>query len=208
MKRRIRPDLLNRIRAIDSSSRTTGQATYIASAGFSAVGIYLRSDRCSVGMITELHNVGLRVWTIYEKGYPTSDSYFSASKGTVDGKADAAFARSMGQPAQTQIYATVDYDPDALNVSGPTINGRISDYMKGFQTAIGSYDYVASVYGSGRTCRILMDNGLAKTGWLSQSEGFAEYESFKPQARMLQLSQVNSSWDADDIADSEVVGLW
>jgi len=191
--------------AIDSSSKTTGQAKNIAAAGYGAVGVYLRSDRCNVAMITELHGAGLLVWSIYEKGYPTSDDYFSAGKGTSDGKAAAAFAQSMGQPKGGQIYATVDYDPDVSAVNGP-----ISDYMTAFQAAIKPAGYVPSVYGSGRTCRILMANpkGLARTGWLAQSTGFAEYKKFKPLAGIVQLPRINNSWDGDDIPSPKVAGLW
>src|SRR5947199_7182887 len=99
------------MKAIDSSAKTTGQADNLAVAGYGAVGVYLRSDRCTSAMIAELHNAGLKVWSVYEKGYPTSDGYFSASKGTSDGNAAATFAESMGQPKETQIYAAVDYDP-------------------------------------------------------------------------------------------------
>jgi len=53
-----------------------------------------------------------------------------------------------------------------------------------------------------------MANGLAKTGWLAQSTGFAEYHAFKPKAGIVQLPQINNSWDGDDIPDPLVVGLW
>jgi hypothetical protein len=196
------------MKAIDSSVKTTGQASKLAAAGVGAVGVYLRSDRCSAAMLAELHEAGLKVFSIYEKGFPISDAYFSAAKGTSDGTAAAAFAKSMGQPKDSQIYPAVDYDPDDSNSSGPTINGRISDYMKAFQAAINPAGYVASVYGSGRTCRILLAKGLAKTGWLAQSTGFAEYKIFKPKAGILQLAPINSNWDGDDIPDPKVVGLW
>src|SRR5215467_1482723 len=124
------------MKAIDSSSKTTGQAKKLAAAGYGAVGVYLRPDRCTAAMLAELHNVGLKVWSIYEKGYPTSDAYFSAAKGNSDGIAAATFAKSVGQPKGTQIYATVDYDPDDSDASGPTITGPISAYMKAFQSAI------------------------------------------------------------------------
>jgi hypothetical protein len=114
----------------------------------------------------------------------------------------------MEQPAGTQIYAAVDYDPDDSDASGPTINGPISTYMKAFQAAIQPAGYLASVYGSGRTCRILMANGLAQTGWLTQSTGFAEYSIFKPRAGIVQLPVINDNWDGDDIPDPTVVGLW
>jgi hypothetical protein len=196
------------MKGIDSSSKTTGQAKNLAAAGYGAVGIYLRPDRCTAAMIAELHSAGLKVWSTYEKGYPTSDAYFSASQGAKDGKAAAAFAKSMGQPKGSQIYATVDYDPDDSDPSGPTINGRISDYMKEFQVTINPAGYVVSVYGSGRTCRILLAKGLAKTGWLTQSPGFAEYKKFKPVAGIVQLPRINNSWDGDDIPNPGVVGLW
>src|SRR5260370_33116140 len=114
------------MKAIDSSAKTTGQGGNLAAAGYAAVGVYLRSDRCTAGMIAELHTAGLQVWSVYEKGYPTSDVYFSAPKGTSDGTAAATFAKSMGQPKGTQIYATVDYDPDDSDPTAPTISGPIS----------------------------------------------------------------------------------
>jgi len=159
-------------------------------------------------MIEELHNAGLKVWSIYEKGFPTSDDYFSAAQGSTDGNRAAAFATLIGQPKGTQIYAAVDYDPDDSNPQGPTINGPISAYMTAFQAAIEPGEYLASVYGSGRTCRILLANGLAKTGWLAQSTGFAEYNLFKPRAGIVQLPEINDNWDGDDIPDPTVVGLW
>jgi hypothetical protein len=85
------------VKALDTSSETIGQAKKIAAAGCGAVGVYLRLDRCSAAMLAELHNGGLQVWSIYEKGYPTSDDYFSAYQGSIDGHAAAAFAQSMGQ---------------------------------------------------------------------------------------------------------------
>jgi hypothetical protein len=196
------------MKAIDSSAKTTGQANNLAAAGYGAVGVYLRSDRCTAAMIAELHTAGLQVWSIYEKGYPTSDVYFSTAKGTSDGTAAATFAKSIGQPKGTQIYATVDYDPDDSDPNAPTISGPISAYMKAFRSAIKPAGYLASVYGSGRTCRILIANGLAKTGWLAQSTGFAEYNVFKPKAGIVQLPRINNSWDGDDIPDPTLVGLW
>ncbi len=196
------------MKAIDSSAKTTGQGQNLAAAGIRAVGVYLRPDRCTLPMIADLHNAGLKVWSIYEKGFPTSDAYFTAARGTTDGTAAAAFAASMRQPRGGQIYAAVDYDPDDSNQHGPTINGKISAYMQAFQAAINPAGYVASVYGSGRTCRILMAKGLARTGWLTQSTGFAEYNAFKPHAGIVQLPRINNSWDGDDIPDPAVVGLW
>jgi hypothetical protein len=128
------------VQAIDSSSKTTGQAAAISAAGYEAVGIYLRSDRCSQGMLQELHNQGLKVWSVWEKGYPTTDGYFTAAKGTADGTAAAAFASLMQQPQGTQIFAAVDYDASITAVNGP-----ITGYMTAFKVAVMAAGYVTSV---------------------------------------------------------------
>lgn len=196
------------MKALDSSSKTTGMAQKIVAMGIGAVGVYLRPDRCTAGMLAELHTAGIKVWSIYEKGFPTSDDYFSSNQGAADGKAAATFAGTMGQPKGTQIYATVDYDADGGKPSGPTINGPISDYMRAFQAAVGAKGYTTGIYGSGRTCRILIANGLAVTGWLTQSTGFAEYNAYKGKAGIVQLPRINNSWDSDDVPNPAVVGLW
>jgi hypothetical protein len=196
------------MKALDSSTNTKGQANAIAGAGYKAVGAYLRPDRCSLSMVSELRAQGLKVWSVYEKGYPTSDGYFSSNQGVTDGKAAAAFAVKMGQPAGTQIFAAVDYDADGGDQNGPTIRGRIADYIRAFQANIGPQGYVASVYGSGRVCRILIDDGIARSGWLTQSTGFAEYRAFKPRATIVQLPRINNSWDGDHIPGDGAGLLW
>jgi len=191
------------MKALDTSVKTTGQAKQIAAAGYQAVGVYLRPDRCTAAMLAELHSAGIKIWSVYEKGFPTSDAYFTAAQGTKDGTAAAAFATSVGQPKGGQIYAAVDYDPSLA-----AVNGGITAYMKAFQAAIKPAGYVSSVYASGRACRILIAAGLAKTGWLTQSTGFAEYKTFKPHAGIVQLPRITNNWDGDDIPDPTVVGLW
>ena len=58
------------MKAIDSSAKTTGQANNLAAAGYGAVGVYLRSDRCTAAMIAELHSAGLQVWFYLRKRLP------------------------------------------------------------------------------------------------------------------------------------------
>ena len=196
------------MKAIDTSAKTTGKGQQIKAKGYDAVGVYLRADRCSIAMIADLHQAGLKIWSGYEKGFPDHDDYFTQERGTTDGTNAAAFAAKMGQPAGTQIYATVDYNPDEHDSTGPTINGRISAYMAAFQVAVKAKGYLASVYSSGRVCRILIANGLAQTGWLSVSSSFAEHEDFKPHASIVQVSVIDNDWDGDTIADAGKPGLW
>lgn len=197
------------MQGLDTCEPTIGLASTIAAKGFEAVGVYLRPDRCSAAMISELHHAGLRIWSMYEKGFPTSDDYFSARQGLIDGHAAASFASQMiSQPNGTQIYACVDYDPDSNDENGPTIRGVISEYMSAFKSALDQTGYVAAVYGSGRTCRILIDTGLASSGWLCVSRSFAEHEAFRLRAAIVQTSVINSNWDADTIQDQASAGLW
>lgn len=197
------------MKAIDTSDLTTGMAESIANAGYEAVGVYLRPDRCSAAMVAELRQVGLKIWSLYEKGHPTHDGFFSARQGTIDGHAAAAFAAgTLFQPQQTQIYACVDYNPDRDQKDGPTIRGVIAEYMHAFGAAVALSGYVASVYGSGRTCRILKGMGLARSGWLCVSSSFAEHAEFRPQATIVQTNVISRNWDRDEIQAPGEAGLW
>jgi hypothetical protein len=80
--------------------------------------------------------------------------------------------------------------------------------MKAFQAAITPAGYVASVYGSGRTCRILMVKGLAKTGWLALPTAWSESSLFKAKAGIVQLRRVDDDSDDNDIPNPAAVGLW
>jgi|WetSurMetagenome_2_1015567.scaffolds.fasta_scaffold144489_2 hypothetical protein len=197
------------MKALDTSAKTNGMAQQIAHDGYKAVGVYLRSDRCSAAIISELKAAILQLWSIYENGYPTSDVYFSKQRGTSDGQAAAKFARQMiNQPTDTKIYATVDYDPDDRDPNGPTIRGPISAYFAAFKAEIEPAGYVAGVYGSGRTCRILIETGLATSGWVCQSTSFAEHAEFTPSAAIVQKPRINKSWDGDEVQNPELAGLW
>ena len=197
------------MKALDTSDMTIGLARTIVADGYEAVGVYLRPDRCSAAMVAELRHAGLKIWSMYEKGHPTKDSYFTGTQGTIDGHAGASFAKQvLSQPEGSQIYACVDYDPDDSDASGPTVNGIISDYMRAFKAAVEYAGYLPSVYGSGRTCRILTSAGLANSGWLCLSSDFAEHDSYRSQAAIVQTNSISSSWDGDIIQAPAAAGIW
>jgi Domain of unknown function (DUF1906) len=201
------------MKALDTSKKTTGKALSIKAQGFEAVGIYLRSDRCSAAMVAELKAAGLKIWSCYEKGFPTTAGYFTRAKGGSDGAAAVAFAKhTLNQPAGSLIYATVDFDPDHDphhdDPNGPTIRGAISDYMTAFKAAVEPAGYGTGVYGSGRTCRILIASGLAASGWLCVSSSFAEHKQFKPSAAIVQDGVIDEDWDSDNVQNLAAAGLW
>jgi hypothetical protein len=60
---------------------------------------------------------GIDIVTVYEDA-PTEASYFSASRGTKDANGALAQAASVGQPAGSAIYFTVDYDATSSDIAG------------------------------------------------------------------------------------------
>ena len=181
------------INGLDISSDTTGHAHAIA-AWFqdqgvdptdAAIGIYLRSDRCSKAMIDGIHAVGMRVWSIWEKGYPTSSSYFTASQGTADGLAAAAFAASVGQPSGTWIEATLDYDSTPGDIAGCNL-----EYAIAFRAAIGSYGYHMAAYGNWELLNHLQQIGEISKTHLALSPGFEQHADGVQLASIVQLATV------------------
>jgi hypothetical protein len=169
------------MKAFDTADITTGYAHELYNLGYRAVGIYLRSDRAPIDMVKGLLSVGMMIFSIWEKGHPTSDDYFTAEQGSADGQAAAAYAAKIGQPAGTQIFTCFDYDP-----SIDAINGGLHAYMVAFRVAVKSYGYLASAYGSGTLLAAYTNEGICHSGYITQSTGFSGYEDFKPKASIVQ----------------------
>ena len=105
---------------------------------------------------------------------------FSAAKGEASGNEAGDYAENViFQPADSAIYFSADFDP-----SESVVRDNIIPFFKGVQKAFkaaaaaGRPSYHVGVYGSGRTCRILLEEGLATYTWITQSTGFAEYKKF------------------------------
>jgi hypothetical protein len=105
---------------------------------------------------------------------------FSADKGEASGNQASDYAENVVfQPADSAIYFSADFDP-----SEAVVRGNIVPFFKGIQKAFkakvaaGSPSYRVGVYGSGRTCRLLLEQGLVTYTWITQSTGFAEYRKF------------------------------
>lgn len=118
-----------------------------------------------------LSSAGIDIVTVYEDA-PTSYDYFSASRGTKDANGALAQALSVGQPQESAIYFTVDYDAPQSD-----IDGNITAYFEAVAAAIGT-QYVVGVYGSGDTCTAILQSGYAQLAWLAQSTGWGGYHDF------------------------------
>src|SRR4051812_35351567 len=106
------------MKAIDSATKTTGKEGKIVAAGMGAVGLYLRPDRASLAMVQGLHKANLKCFSVYEKGFPTTGSYFTAAQGTGDAKKAVLFAAKIGQPKGKEIFFAVDFDAEAGDMAG------------------------------------------------------------------------------------------
>lgn len=89
---------------------------------------------------------GLFIYSIWEKGSPTSVSYFTAARGTSDATAAITGAKAVSQPANTPIYFAVDY-----NASSSDISGAILNYLQAVKAVFvnQNYPYKLGLYGPG-----------------------------------------------------------
>jgi len=185
--------------AIDTSEIITGKAHQLADAGIVYVGIYLRPDRCTKEMIEELHQAGIKVFSICERGEPTAPPYFTAQQGTDDGHAAADFADEMGQPSETTISPAVDYDSDPADVKA---------YLEAFHNAVKGWGYRSLPYGNGSTLAAIIAAGFASGGWLSQSQAFSGYREFLPDAAIIQgpsATVCGLDCDRDEVVKSTIL---
>ena len=98
---------------------------------------------------------------------------FSEAKGVTAGGAAFRHARNnIGQPANSGIYFSVDFD-----ASNSEITNNVIPFFKGVRRAFieeggGNQEYRVGVYGSGLVSSRLTDAGLIELTWLAMSRGF------------------------------------
>jgi hypothetical protein len=152
---------------------------------------------------------GVQIVAVFEDSNDSVD-FFSAEIGNSHAAKALQLAGEVGQPAGAAIYFAVDFDPALADIQGP-----ISEYFGAIKNALAAAptQYSIGVYGSGLTCRIIRDSGLAKFTWLTGSTGFSEYSSFRTQADLVQLTPERTLFNGelnidDDIAQSAQFGAF
>ncbi|QJC52698.1 DUF1906 domain-containing protein [Paenibacillus albicereus] len=176
-------------KGIDTAVNCHSLAKAIREAGYEFVGRYYNRNRPQKNLTREeaaaLSTEGLYIVAVWENGFPTSASYFSAEAGRRDGADAAAYARkAIGQPGGTPIYFTVDYD-----ASDADLNGPVRDYIRGVIESVqaegaeaarkGGKPYAVGIYGSGLTCgRIRAEHPQVAYAWLAESRGWRGHEAF------------------------------
>lgn len=187
------------MKAIDVATDTAGHAHALLDAGIEAVGLYLRQDRCSKAMVDGLALVGIKRFSAFERGFPTSTGYFTLAQAADDAQAAVKFAQQIGQPEGTVIFFAVDFDADQLS--------PILRYFLQVQQIVKRAGYLVGVYGSGRVCDYLVGQGVAHAGWLAQSKGWAGFEAYKTRAAIVQGGEdtlLGFDVDWDEVRDESV----
>ena len=89
---------------------------------------------------------GLFIVSLYEWGNPTHIGYFTAARGSKDADNAIQKARALGQPVNTPIYFTVDYDASPSDMAG-----GITQYLQAVKHVFGKAGnpYELGLYGSG-----------------------------------------------------------
>ena len=194
------------MKGIDVQVDTTGKGEQLKEIGVEFVGLYLRQDRTSAAMCMDLAHHGIKRLSIYEKGYPTSRAYFVAAQGGTDAARAVAVARLVGMPAG-EIFFCVDYDASVSDLDA------IDAYFVAARKVLSGTGYLASIYGSGMVCNHLVNKGLAHSGYLSGSKGWAGYAMFLPKAAVVQGAEITNfcgglDVDLDTISAGHEGVLW
>lgn len=201
------------VRGMDTSVDCTRFAASLPGEGMRFVVRYYTSEaggkRLSRREALALSQAGLQVMVVMQDANNTID-FFSSARGQEHAATALKQAAALGQPAGTAIYFATDFDPNAAGVRGP-----ISDYFHAVAQAFANAPvrYAVGVYGSGLTCRLIRDAGLATYTWLSGSMGYQESHQFRPQADLIQIAPSRKIcggklWIDDDIAQCENFGAF
>jgi hypothetical protein len=179
-------------------------ATRVKKAGFDTVGIYLREDRSPGSEIESLLDAGFKLFSIWEKGNPTSVDYFSRDKGLADGHAAAAYAAKIKMPTKKPIFTCFDFDAPMSFVKGV---GRL--YQEAFREAVMDYGYIGDCYGKGLLCEAYVNAGIAHYGFLAQSKGWPGFNEFRNRAGIVQGPATHiAGYDVDLDYIQNVDVLW
>lgn len=194
------------MKALNANELLTGDsfAHDLKNLGVQAVGCYLRGDRITKDIVDRLHSVGIKMFSVFERGYPDHVGYFSQQQATIDAGRALAIAEAIGQPEGSSIAAAYDYDATATDISGP-----LYAYQVKFRQIVKDHGYLAACYGSGLLCRRFVEGGIAHWEWLSGSHGWAGYDDYKDHAAVLQganATVLGCDVDWDEVRDPAI--LW
>lgn len=148
-------------RGLDADTVLTPFVPRLVAGNIEFVCRYLKN--LQITEIAALSASGIKIVSIFESSGDRSLQGYNA--GVADGQYARKQAQTLGQPAGSAIYATVDTD-----VTDPNDIDNVTDYFAGFDSAIfGAYDIGA--YAEGTVLEALKEHGL-KYLWLAGAMGW------------------------------------
>ncbi len=159
---------------IDTATDTSAQVKCMASKGVKVIfRYYAPSPNWKVIKTTEaeaISNAGIQIGAVFENG--SNLASFTEESGYNDAISAYTYAReTIGQPLGSAIYFAVD-----LNVTDDEISSNIIPYFKGIHKGLKAskkgVNYNVGAYGCGAVVNTLLENGLCKYRWLSESSSF------------------------------------
>jgi LysM repeat protein len=209
------------LKGLDAAVNLTQKAKCLRNQGFDfAVRYYNVSNsqtfpekRLTLTEAKALVGAGFLLGVVFQQAGNAIGS-FNRDIGVRHGKrAHDLAVNSIGQPAGSAIYFSVDFDASASQIDGP-----ITSYFKSVRDAMaeangGAPRYQIGVYGSGLTCSKLLAKGLVSLTWLAQSMGFRGSKEFAEQKRFnlrqfLPKVKCGIDHDPDDTNPDKPSGLF
>ncbi|MNQ83384.1 hypothetical protein D3C85_984620 [compost metagenome] len=152
-----------------------------------------------------LVDAGISIAVVHQAGGASADA-FSSTEGKKDAEHSFEYAiETIGQPGGAAIYFAVDFDCDAANYSS-----RVLPHIKAINMVANSGAFSRSfeigAYGNGLVLSRLLDAGLCKYAWLSQSMGHHESRQFKDGDRWTLAQRLPSSLGGNHARRSSLRG--
>lgn len=127
---------------------TSSQVQILKNNGYGYIGRYLPGSNYPLTAAEKqrIVSAGLFIYSLWEKDNPGYISYFTSSRGTSDARNAISGAKSIGQPLNTPIYFTVDYDAPIEDITG-----GIHSYLLAIKNEFikQNYPYKLGLYGDG-----------------------------------------------------------
>lgn len=182
--------------AVDSASPIV--ASSAAESQVTAWGRYLTGPYAlHASEVADATAHGIGVFSIFE--WTAQRALAGAGAGTTDANSAASAAHALKQPANSAIYATVDFEPVASQF--PVVIA----YLKAFAAGVRSAGFKAGLYGGTSTltnCRSIVDYTWQAAGW---SDGVQVPCVLRQQVATILVGSTNC--DLDNIISADY-GAW
>ena len=181
---------------------TTSSCQTLLQNGVTHVGRYLPTQSwkgLTQNEVNAIQSSGLNLVSVYEDG-GNNPSNFNHDQGVADANRAYQLAQSVGQPENTAIYFTVDFDAQTKHFA------NILNYFQGLKDTLTSYKI--GCYGKYEVVQLIKSKGLADYFWQtyawSAGKHFSGIHLFQYKN---DISQYGLNLDLDQVENSDC-GAW